>query len=186
MSGAVVVLDVDGVLATDPALAGGAQALVELGYVSHEFDGLGPDGRPATGTVWLNLDHGSWLRELTDRGAELAWATSWGIRAVDWIAPRLGLPEMHVIDVPNHGPAFGWSPKMSPIKKWAAGRPVAWLDDQFGGKEYGWADDRRDEDGIPTLIVPVGSARGLLRQHVDEVLGWLDTDVAAHLDKEGR
>jgi hypothetical protein len=185
MRGAVVTIDVDGVLATDPALAGGEQVLSGLGYRSHEFDGLGPDGRPAAGTVWLNPEHGQWLRELVDHGAELAWATSWGVRAAEWIAPRLGLPEMSVIEVPNHGPAFGWSPKVGPIGAWVADRPVAWLDDQFGGKEYGWAEDRRD-DGIPTVIVPVGPALGLQRQNVDDVITWLDTDVAAYLRRVTR
>jgi hypothetical protein len=156
--------------------------LTALGYRSYEFDGLGPDGRPAAGTVWLNPEHGVWLRELLDRGAELVWATSWGVRAADWIAPRLELPEMPIIEVPNHGPAFGWSAKGGPIRQWVADRPLAWLDDQFGGKEYVWAEDRRD-DGIPTLIVPVGSGRGLARQHIDDVITWLDTDVTAYMGK---
>lgn len=181
MRGAVVALDVDGVLAVDPALAGGRQALSDLGYRPDEFDGLGPDGRPAAGTVWLNPEHGVWLSEVVDRGVELAWATSWGVRAADWIAPRLGLPQMPVIDVPNHGPAFGWSAKCGPISDWVADRPLAWLDDQFGGKEFGWAEDRHD--GIPTLIVPVGAGEGLRRQHIDEVLAWLDTDVTAFQGK---
>ncbi|MCO1575200.1 hypothetical protein M8C13_05430 [Crossiella sp. SN42] len=85
---------------------------------------------------------------------------------------------MPVIEVPNYGPAFGWSPKGGPIRRWINDRPLAWLDDQFGGKEYGWAADRRT-DGIPTLIMPVGAGGGLRRQHIDAVLAWLDTDVAA-------
>lgn len=180
MHGAVVAVDVDGVLAADPRLAGGEQVLSALGYQSFRFDGLGPDGHPAAGAVWLNPEHGGWLRELLNRSAELAWATSWGVRAAEWIAPRLGLPEMPVIEVAHHGPAFGWSPKGGPIRRWASGRPLAWLDDQFGGKECGWAADRR-ADGIPTLIVPVGAGSGLRRQHIDAVIAWLDTEVAAHL-----
>ncbi|ONI71153.1 hypothetical protein ALI144C_52510 [Actinosynnema sp. ALI-1.44] len=180
--GAVVAVDVDGVLAIDPGLVAGGQALTKLGYRPYEFDGLSPDGRPAVGTVWLNPAHGVWLRELLNWGAELAWATSWGVRAADWIAPRLELPEMPVIEVPNAGPAFGWSAKVGPILQWVANRPLAWLDDQYGGKEYGWAEDRRD-DGIPTLIVSVGAGRGLTRQHVDDVITWLATDVANYLGK---
>ncbi|MCR6489834.1 hypothetical protein M8542_44185 [Amycolatopsis sp. OK19-0408] len=171
---------------TDPAPAGGEPTLSERGYRSYEFDGLGPNGRPATGTAWLNPEHGQWLRELVDHGAELVWATSWGVRAAEWIAPRLGLPEMAVIDVPNDGPAFGWSPKVRPIREWVADRPVAWLDDQFGGKEYGWAEYRREDDGIPTVIVSVGPALGLQRQHIDDVIVWLDTDVVAYLGRVTR
>ncbi|MEV7042867.1 hypothetical protein [Amycolatopsis sp. NPDC051061] len=180
MRSAVVAVDVDGVLAADAALAGGEHVLAGLGYRMYEFAGPGPDGRAAAGTVWLNVDHGAWLRELHDRGAELAWATSWGARAADWVAPRLDLPEMPVIEVPNHGPAFGWSPKCGPIRRWVADRPVAWLDDSFGGKELGWAEDRRN-DGVPTLIVPIEVGRGLQRKHIDDVVAWLDTDVATYL-----
>ncbi|MEV6639647.1 hypothetical protein [Amycolatopsis sp. NPDC051371] len=183
MRGAVVAVDVDGVLAADPALAGGDRALTELGYRPYEFDALGPDGLPRAGTVWLNPEHGTWLGELLDRGAELAWATSWGVCAADWIAPHLGLPPMPVIEVPNHGPAFGWSPKVAPIRRWVLDRPLAWLDDQLGGKEHGWAEERRHDDAIPTLIVPIESGRGLRRQHIDSVVAWLDTDVATYLGR---
>lgn len=34
---------------------------------------------------------------------------------------------------------FGWSAKQGPIRRWIGERPLAWLDDQFGGKEEGWA-----------------------------------------------
>lgn len=183
MRGAVVAVDVDGVLAGDPSLAGDPRALTDLGYRPYEFDGPGPDGRPAAGTVWLNAEHGVWLREMVDHGAELVWATSWGVRAADWIAPRLGLPSMPVIDVPNYGPAFGWSAKIGPIREWVVDRPLAWLDDQFGGKEFGWAEDRSDEDGIPTLIEAVEAGEGLRRRHLDEVIRWLDADVTTFLGK---
>jgi hypothetical protein len=176
----VVTVDVDGVLAADPAQAGGPAALGAAGYRRHHFEGLAPDGAPAQGWVWLNPQHGPWLREVRDAGAQLVWATSWGPRAVEWIAPRLGLPDMPVIDVPNQPPGFGWSAKHGPIRHWIGGRPLAWLDDRFGGKEQGWAEDRRDHDGIPTLIVPVHPGRGLQRGHVDQLLAWLNTDVAEY------
>jgi len=63
MSRPVVVLDVDGVLALDPdAIPGSHAAVRKLGYRAHEFDGRGPDGSPARGTVWLKPEHGAWLR----------------------------------------------------------------------------------------------------------------------------
>ena len=175
MSSPVVVLDVDGVLAVDPhALPGGPAAVRELGYRAHEFDGLGPDGSPARGTVWLNPEHGTWLRELGDQGVELVWGTSWRHVAVTWIAPRLGLPEFPVIEVPVRGPAFGWSPKIGPIQRWVGDRPLVWIDDQLGGKEPGWAEQRRD-DGIPTMVIQPHPGRGLERAHVKEILSLLDT-----------
>ncbi|HEX8870514.1 MAG TPA: hypothetical protein VF821_32915, partial [Lentzea sp.] len=169
----VVVVDVDGVLAVAPGAMPEDRAVVrELGYQAHEFDGSGPDGSPARGMVWLKPEHGVWLRELADQGAELVWGTSWGHVAVTWIAPRLGLPELRVIEVPNQAPAFGWSPKIGPIQRWVGDRPLAWIDDQLGGKEPGWAEERRD-DGIPTLIVQPYPWRGLERTHVEQILAWL-------------
>jgi hypothetical protein len=176
----VVAVDVDGVLAADPRWTDGPEALIAAGYQRHEFEGLDPDGAPAAGTVWLNPLHGPWLREVRDAGAELVWATSWGPRAVEWIAPRLGLPDMPVIDVPNQAPGFGWSAKQGPIRRWVGERPLAWLDDRWGGKEWGWAEDRREDDGIPTLLVEVHPGRGLLREQIDEVLTWLTTEVAEY------
>jgi len=116
--------------------------------------------------------------ELGDRGAELVWGTSWGQVAVTWIAPRLGLPEFPVIEVPYRRPAFGWSPKIGPVQRWVGDRPLAWIDDQLGGKEPGWAEERRD-DGILTLIIHPHPVRGLELTHVEEVLSWLTTAVAS-------
>lgn len=177
MSRPGIALDVDGVLAADPDwITGRDEALRELGYQVHEFDGLGPNGTPARGAVWLNPEHGVWLRELLDRDVELAWATSWGHVATDWIAPRLGLPELPVIKVPHRGPAFGWSAKTRPIQQWIGDRPLVWVDDQLGGKEPGWAEDRRDDHGIPTLIIQPQPGHGLERTHVEKILSWLDTE----------
>lgn len=120
--------------------------------------------------------------ELGDRGAELVWATSWGRVAMTWIAPRLGLPEYPVIEVPRRRSAFGWSPKIDPIQRWVGDRPLVWIDDQLGGKEPGWAEERRG-DGIPTLIIQPRPGRGLERAHVEEVLSWL---IAASKHGAGR
>ncbi|MEH0822139.1 hypothetical protein [Micromonospora sp. CPCC 205714] len=85
-SSPVVAIDVDGVLnPADPAHA------ETLGYRPHRYNGPAPDGRHVTGTVWLNPDHGPWLRELAEH-AQPVWCTSWNHLAAAWIAPRLGLP----------------------------------------------------------------------------------------------
>lgn len=175
---AVIAIDVDGVLAADPRRTDGEPTLRAAGYAPHQFDGLSPDGTPASGTVWLNPTHGLWLRQLLLRPAELVWATSWGPRAADWIALRLGLPDMPVLEVPDGGPRFGWSAKLDPIVRWVGDRPLAWLDDVFGGKEFGWADDRCAGHGLPTLLIEVDPSRGLQRTHIDELVTWLDTEAA--------
>ncbi|MEV7331396.1 hypothetical protein [Micromonospora sp. NPDC093244] len=79
-------IDVDGVLhSVNPAHA------ETRGYRPHRYNGPAPDGQHVTGTVWLNPDHGPWLRELAER-AQPVWCTSWNQLAAAWIAPRLGLP----------------------------------------------------------------------------------------------
>lgn len=174
----VVAVDVDGVLAIDPALVGSEEAVRDLGYRPHLFDGPGPDGEPARGTVWLNSGHGPWLAELAEAGAELVWATSWGIRAADWIAPRLGLAtDWPVLSVPAHGIRFGRSPKHAAVADWARGRPLAWLDDVYGGKDLNWAEDRRDDDELPTLLHSIDPTRGLQRADIEAVLAWMRTTV---------
>jgi hypothetical protein len=169
----VLALDVDGTLAADPRAAGSEQALRELGYQPRHYRGPGPDQAPVSGTVWLNPQHASWLRELLDRGMHPAWATSWGQRAADWIAPQLDLPPMPVVEVADAAPAWGWSAKQAPISRWAGDRPLVWIDDTFGGKEFGWAEDRTD-DGIPTLLIHTHPGLGIQRHHINQIHAWLD------------
>jgi len=177
MTRPVVALDVDGVLAADPDwISAGAPALHALGYRPHGYDGPGPDGLAAHATVWLNAEHEVWLREVTERGVELVWASSWGHLAAEWIALQLRLPTMPVIQVPHHGPGFGWSAKLAAIRQWVGDRPLAWIDDQLGGKEPAWAQDRSDA-GIPTLIIQTDPGRGLERHHIDELLTWLHPQI---------
>lgn len=64
-------VDVDGVLNPD----GSRQEA--LGYRPHRFEGIGPDGQPAGGMVWLHPDHGAWLAELEAAGVQPVWATGW-------------------------------------------------------------------------------------------------------------
>jgi hypothetical protein len=164
----VVAVDIDGVLnPDDPA---GAEA---TGYRPHRYDGPDPDGRPVTGTVWLHPDHGGWLRELAGH-AQLVWCSSWNHLAAGWIAPRLGLPDSwsHIPVQERGGVRFGYQSKLSPLYTWAAGRPLAVLDDEFGGRDPHVA-QRRTADGAPTLLHPVDGYRGLCREDIDTVQDWL-------------
>lgn len=163
----VIIWDVDDVLS--PAEPG-------AGHVPFTYDGPGPDGSPATGTVYLAPAHGEWIRELTEAGASHAWATSWGDLARTWIAPRLGYPaagDWPVIETGfAHSNEFGWTSKFRPVSAWLGDRPVFWIDDFFAGKEQGWAEGRT-RSGIPTQICHVRSPGGLSRSDVDAALAWL-------------
>ena len=164
----VVAVDVDGVLNPDnPSDA------EPLGYRPHRYDGPGPDGRPATGTVWLHPDHGAWLAELADASAELVWCTSRRTLAATWIATRLGLPtDLTVVDFTAAGVRWGHQAKLLDLYQAVGDRPVAVLDDEFGGKDPLHACDR-SRAGAPTLLVPVNPGTGLRRADIDTVLAWL-------------
>jgi hypothetical protein len=53
-----------------------------------------------------------------------------------------------------------------------AQRPVAVLDDEFGGTDP-YTAKQRTADGVPTLLVPVSPFTGLRRGDIDTVLAWL-------------
>lgn len=163
----IVAVDVDGVLnPADPHLA------ARLGYRPHRYDGPDPSGRPVTGTVWLQPDHGAWLRELAAH-AQPVWCTSWNQLASTWIAPRLGLSSTwpHV-PIRAGGIRFGHQSKLADLYTWAGRRPLAVLDDESGGKDP-YTARRRTADGAPTLLHPVDPGPGLCRADVDAVLAFL-------------
>ena len=164
----VVAIDVDGVLNPDhPPTAR------RLGYRPHHYHGPGPAGRHVSGVLWLHPDHGAWLRELA-RHADLVWCTTWGAIASTWIAPRLSLPTgLPVIDAGHSGVRFGRQRKLAALYRAIGARPVAVLDDEFGGRDPAEAVERNAR-GSATLLVPVNSVTGLQRHHIDEVLRWLD------------
>ncbi len=106
------------------------------------------------------------------------------MRARSWCGPPAGataLPtgsprasdsaaDWPVLPVPTHGIRFGRSPKYGAVASWAQGRPQAWLDDVYGGKDVNWAEDRRDDDKLPTLLHSIDPTRGLQRADIDDVL----------------
>ncbi|NUT46333.1 MAG: hypothetical protein HOV94_03285 [Saccharothrix sp.] len=135
--------------------------------------------------VWLNPGHGALLLELAAAtGLELVWATTWSHEANTLIAPAVGLPELPVIDFPDAdlerdeaGHARwsrdgGW--KWSAVVRYAAGRPLAWLDDEHddtGARAAGATFDR-DRADSPTLLCHVDPYRGLQPAHLDRIRAW--------------
>ncbi|MEU5669036.1 hypothetical protein ABZ749_01435 [Micromonospora sp. NPDC047753] len=66
----------------------------------------------------------------------------------------------------------GHQSELSPLYAWPAQRPLAVLDDEFGGKEPFTA-DQRTASGRPALVRPVNPYHGLRRADIDAVLTWL-------------
>lgn len=103
---------------------------------------------------------------------ELIWATGWEERANEYLPTILGIPTLPVL---HFGPdaRFGtahW--KLGPIGDYAAGRPLAWIDDSFSEDCYEWAEQRAE----PTLLVPTDSAIGLEEAHVEALQIWARTN----------
>lgn len=126
----------------------------------------------STGTypVWLDRSHGRMLRDVAERwNLELVWCTTWEHEANLFIGPKVGLPELPVIE-------FGFTAtkwKFNAVLKYAAGRPLAWLDDDFGrhaDDEQVWFMERRGD--LPTFLRHVDPRRGFNDEHRDAINGW--------------
>jgi len=118
----------------------------------------------------ISLVAGDRLRRLEEH-YELVWATGWEEKANDYLPGLLGIPELPHISF-DGAARFGsahW--KLGPIDAFAAGRPVAWIDDNFDESCHEWAKRRRE----PTLLVPTEPHRGLVEAHVAALESWAAT-----------
>jgi len=100
---------------------------------------------------------------------ELVWASGWEERADEHLPHLLGLPaglpflrfERAVGRANAH-----W--KLEAIDAFAAGRPLAWLDDCIDDACRAWADAR----GAPTLLVRTRPERGLTAAEARLLRSW--------------
>ncbi|MFD0656319.1 HAD domain-containing protein [Thermocatellispora tengchongensis] len=129
--------------------------------------------------VQLNTAHGPALLRLAEEtGAELVWATTWEHAANEWIGPRIGLPELPVIEMPLPGLPGGPPPsgygemfKTPHVAAYVGGRPFVWFDD------HTWEPDEaylRDRPGIGEfLLVRVDARAGLTEADLAGAREWL-------------
>lgn len=134
-----------------------------------DVDGpLIPFGSPAGAAVPVDgdnpllarLDPGVGAR-LTALGCDLVWATTWGEEANEAVAPRIGLPGLPVLDLPDTGGREGprglhW--KTRPLVEWADGRPFLWVDDEISAMDRQWVAAAHPG---PYLLHRVDPAEGL-------------------------
>jgi hypothetical protein len=184
---ALLLLDVDGVL--NPYAA--KPTARPLGYRTyrHASDGQFHGGknvrRHQGARIWLHPGHGAHLRDLAaEANLELAWATAWMHDANRHISPSVGLPDLPVIEFPVTdlapiSPAWhrwtetgGW--KWPAVAAYAAGRPLAWLDDEHDTSRFSAAraEFDRAREGLPTLLCHVDPRKGLLPEHLRRVADW--------------
>lgn len=164
----LLLLDVDGPL--NPFAAKPTQR--PEGYETHRPT---PVGWSKPLRLWLNPAHAPMLLAVTDV-VELVWATTWGEhdQANTVIGPLIGLPRLPVIDVGQHtylAPRDRiW--KRDAVEGYAEGRALAWFDDDFVRPgDFEWA-EKRTAAGIPTLLVPINPAVGIVQADVDRVAAW--------------
>ena len=103
-----------------------------------------PTPAPGASPLLSRVDpgHGPRLKALA---CELAWATTWADDANQYIAPRLGLPQLAVVTWPEATSAEaeqderqGLHGKTRTLVRWAAGRAFAWLDDEITSADRDW------------------------------------------------
>ena len=126
-----------------------------------------------SGSVSFRADLPEVLAELAAR-YELAWATAWQDNANLLLAPALGLPALPVVRFTD--PAgdevglrhTGRTWKLPSVHRFAADRPLAWIDDELYGDAYAWAAARRS----PTKLLSTDPARGIVDREVRSLLAF--------------
>jgi hypothetical protein len=158
-------LDVDGVIALDPAA------------------GDLPAGRLRASPFGLSYvpdRAGALVRELATR-FDIVWATGWEQRANAELSSPLGLrEELPVLTFGKKARSGTSTWKIKGVADYAGNRPAAWLDDNFVGRHERWAAHRAE----PTLLVRVDHRAGLAPEHVARLLRWADRLAPSHAGRK--
>ena len=148
-------LDVDG-----PLIPFGANAS------QHHF---GPDSDSNPLLARLNPKLGPQLLALP---CDLVWATTWTHEANQVISPRLGLPELPVVDWADEDEAYnGLHWKTRGLVSWAAGRTFVWVDDEITDTDRRWI--RSHHEG-QALAYRVEKHLGLTSADIAAIKLWLN------------
>ena len=101
----------------------------------------------------------------------MVWATTWMADANEVLAPRLGLPQLPVVDWPDDeddGGRLHW--KTRRLVEWAEGRRFAWVDDEIRDADRIWV---AANYSTPALLHRVDSRRGITNADYRAVAQWL-------------
>ena len=127
-------------------------------------------------------------RQLAALPGELVWATAWEYGANLEIAPRIGLPELPVVEwrLPTKAEDaldihFGLHWKTQQVVEWAAGRDFAWVDDEVTEADREWIAAHHSGRA---LVHRVASVRGLSGGDFAVLGQWLQA-VRNEVDEPG-
>ncbi|WP_203707537.1 HAD domain-containing protein [Asanoa iriomotensis] len=111
-------------------------------------------------------------RRLLALGCQLVWATTWMAEANEVISPRLGLPDLPVVDFPDGDePAErGLHWKTADLVRWSEGRPFVWLDDEITDVDRRWIAAHHPAPALPRRVDPLV---GLTATDFMTVRDWL-------------
>ncbi|KAB8186939.1 hypothetical protein FH608_046475 [Nonomuraea phyllanthi] len=120
----------------------------------------------------LNPSHGPMLLKLAEEtGAELTWATTWEHDANREIGPKVGLPEMPVIELGSAHDVPGVLWKTPAVAEYVKGRPFVWFDDDLNDADEAYL---KTHPGVGEfLIVHVDGDHGLTDRHFEKARDWL-------------
>jgi len=123
--------------------------------------------------VWLNPEHGEWLKELAaDTNSQLVWCTFWEHNAPVRIAPILNLPEMPFVPMKRYkfSSTLGQDKGFSALSYVPEDTRFAYFDDEYDISEffnYHWP---ASENGLHVFVDP---DQGLQRFHIQQARNWL-------------
>jgi hypothetical protein len=105
---------------------------------------------------------------------DLVWASGWEEKANEHLPHLLGLPTLPFLRFHARARATRetqghW--KLESIDAYAAGRPLAWVDDALGPPCHEWAAART----APTLLVQTAPEHGLTSREALLLEGWADS-----------
>ena len=137
------------------------------------------DDEPNPLLAGLSPEHG---RRLAALPCDMVWATTWMAEANEVLAPRLGLPQLPIVDWPDDDDDDGrlhW--KTRHLVEWAAGRRFVWVDDEITDADRSWVAANHSS---PALLHRVDPRHGLTDADYNTIAGWLMKDGSTCMNEE--
>jgi HAD domain in Swiss Army Knife RNA repair proteins len=154
----LLMVDIDGVISLFGAPPDGGGGSREGGSF-HSIEGI-PHFLSATAAAHLLALAGPF---------ELVWASGWEERANEHLPHLLGLPKgLPFLRFERSVGRSNAHWKLDAIGTYAAGRPLAWIDDAFNPACHRWALERPS----PTLLVQTDPQRGLTEGEALQLEQW--------------